>query len=100
MNIDTEVSDGEIKPKYYLIVKKYLKKAGISIAEWHSLIIGVGTAIIGGPTLASAVFTGVTSVKAKKLKGHMKDVKHEIGYFIASYSITEGIIHVLTGVLG
>ncbi|MFB6115311.1 MAG: hypothetical protein ABEK04_03385 [Candidatus Nanohalobium sp.] len=83
----TQIPDGKIKKTYFVKFKETLKKFGITVAEWHSLGIGVGTAVIGGPALAAAVYTGATTVKG--VKGHMKDLKKEIGYFVGSFCVVE-----------
>lgn len=93
-----KIPEGKIRPKYFQIFKKYLKRCGITVAEWHSLVIGVGAALIGGTQLAIGVWTTATS--AKKAKGHMKDLKNEIGYFVGSFILTEAIISSITYLTG
>jgi hypothetical protein len=107
-----KIPEGEIKPKYFQIFKKYLKKAGISIAEWHSIVIGAGTAVIGGAPEAVAVFSLVTGGKeavkrskrfgkvGEKLGSHFKDVKEEFGYFLATFIVVETTLPVVQSALG
>lgn len=96
---EASVPDGEIKKNYFTYFKEFLKKFGITIAEWHSLAIGVGTAVIGGPALAAAVYAAAMTVSYKKLKGHMKDLRKEIGYFVGSFCFVEYGLTVLQGIL-
>ena len=83
---------------YYTRFKAFLnEKFGIDIAEWHSLSIGALTGLIGGPGMFSVVLT--TALTWKKAKGHLKDLKKEVGYGLASFSIVEGLQIALGGVL-
>lgn len=82
---------------YYTRFKAFLKeKFGIDIAEWHSIAIGGLTALIGGPGMFSLVLT--TALTAKKVRGHLKDLRKEVGYGLASFSIIEGLQIALGGI--
>ena len=75
---------------YFEKFKNLMKeKFGISIAEWHSIAFGSGLAIIGGLPLASVVTAYLFTNDG--LKGHLKDTKKEIGYFVGSFLTVEMI---------
>jgi hypothetical protein len=107
-----KIPDGEIKPTLFIKFKKLLRKAGISIAEWHSIMIGAGTGVIAGPPEAIAVYGMVTGAKetvkrSKKLDkveellgSHFKDVKEEFGYFVGSFIVAEYTVPVVQSALG
>ena len=68
--------------------KNFLKeKFGISIPEWHSIMFGVGIGTIAGFPTATALT--VYLVSDNGLKGHLKDVRKEIVYFIFSFLSVE-----------
>jgi F0F1-type ATP synthase assembly protein I len=64
--------------------KNFLKeKFGISIPEWHSIVIGGISGIIGGYEIFLPLILFVVS--GKKLTGHLKDFRKEIGYGMATF---------------
>lgn len=81
------IPDKPVEDNFYRKFKRLLKKFGITIAEWHSLVVGSCGALIGGPQLAVAMWVLITS--GVSLSGHLKDVKKEFGYFLASFSVIE-----------
>jgi hypothetical protein len=86
------MSKGE---NFYTTFKTLLKKYfGISIAEWHSIAFGGIMAILGGVSHFMPVMAYILS--DAPLKGHLKDIRKEVIYGLASFGVVELIqIHVL-----
>ncbi|MFB6144684.1 MAG: hypothetical protein ABEJ98_05225 [Candidatus Nanohaloarchaea archaeon] len=83
--------------KFKESLKKYF---GLSIPEWHSIAIGAASAIIGGPALFGGILG--TALGVKKGFGHLYDLKKELGYGLASFSILEygpHAVKILAGVV-
>lgn len=99
MKVTKKIPDEPVKGNYYTRFKNFLKeKFGISIPEWHSIVIGAGTALVAGPSLFAVVLT--TALGLKKKAGHLYDLKKETGYGITSFLVveygTEAVIFLLT----
>lgn len=85
---------------YFTRFKNILKeKFGLTIPEWHSISFGSLLALIGGMELATVVIGYLLTNKG--LKGHLKDVKNEIIYFVASFVLLETLqnLHILQGII-
>jgi hypothetical protein len=99
IEVSEKIPDKPVKGNYFTRFKNFLKeKFGISIPEWHSIVIGAGTALVAGPSLFAVVLT--TALGLKKKAGHLYDLKKETGYGIASFLGaeygTEAVLSLLT----
>lgn len=64
---------------------------------FHSLVPGMFLGVAGGAPMFVSVMTLLQT--AKGVSGHIKDLKKEIGYFIAGFGIVEIAQTVFPGII-